>query len=255
MDIFEMGKEEKIRYTDRYSFLSMDAYDTDLFSGKYDVVCLSPLMDATLAVYKSKSTGKLIPYGLYNLPMTDRKNWNNYVNRNVMTARSHFDLSELEEFEREFEQIEYKPDMVVKNLQSIMDEVHKINSRTKFVILLLGEMPYRHNEKDRYMMEGKEITHRAINNAIRQHFKKNDDIYLLDINKYIYKQSDYFDNINHYSKLVYYHMAQEFIQYLSDQDGIEISVKPKSVAVWENIKRNVIYKYLFIKKKLYGKRN
>lgn len=44
-------KEEFEQISKKYNFLSKEAYNTTLFNGNYDVICLSPLMDATLGVY------------------------------------------------------------------------------------------------------------------------------------------------------------------------------------------------------------
>ena len=93
---------------------------------------------------------------------------------------------------------------------------------------------------------GKEVLHQQINVALKHGVGKMDQVKLLDVNQFIHHTSDYFDNINHYSKLVYYHIAQEFLRILSESGATPIHVKPGYTAWFQHIKRE-IYKKLFMK--------
>lgn len=84
-----------------------------------------------------------------------------------------------------------------------------------------------------------------INSALRDVFRGKDYVYLLDVNRYIKSQADYFDNINHYSKLVYYKMAKEFIEFVNSLGG-EIAQKNYLQVIWGHLKRTV-YKTFFLR--------
>lgn len=227
-----------------YSFLSPSAGKTALFADAFDVVCLSPLMDATLAVYKSRKTQELFAYGLCQMPISKKKYWSAYMQKQVMTARSKFTEEELAEFADEFEQIHFSPEDIDQNFQKIISEVRKINPNTLFVILTLPELPYEGHASDEF--KGKDILHRQINAVMRQGVGRMNQVRLLDVNRFIQHPSDYFDNINHYSKLVYYRMAQEFLKILSEAGITPIHVKPKYTAWFQHIKRE-LYKKLLMK--------
>lgn len=230
----------------RYSFLSTSAAETTLFTGEYDVVCLSPLMDATLAVYRSRQTGQRFAFGLYNTPVTREENWEKYIAGKVMTAsESHYTRDELAQFSAEFEEISFSPEDVNQNYERIVSTVHAIHPETDFVIFTLAELPYERTSTQSF--DGKELLHRQINQALRQGVGKMEHVQFLDVNQFVQKQSDYFDNINHYSKLVYYHLAQEFLRLIPDRDRREFSIKSKPAALYQHIKREV-YKWVLLQR-------
>lgn len=228
-----------------YSFLSKEGFSTSLFSEEYDAVCLSPLMDATLAVYDDGKNHQLA-YGLYSIPLCEKDNHRRYLDKRVMTARSDFCEEELLHFAEEFTQINYTAEMVIENLVIIIKRILSKNRSTKIIVLLLGELEYKSQDKEyRRAFENKHIIHKEINDQLRNTFANNESVYLLDVNNYIHCQEDYFDNINHYSKLVYYQMAQEFAGIFERQFNTKISTTPKSISTYQNIKQK-IYKKLFV---------
>ena len=231
---------------DQYPFLSPKAYDTTLFSGKYDVICLSPLMDATLAVY-TDGNGFRLPFGLHDKPLTSSCYWEEYIHKSVMTARCHFDLKSLENFSRQFKTSSFSAKEIAENYAYIIDAVLRKNAKTRFVLLLLSELPFHYANHSPYLfLSGKEQIHREINHTLRNTFQGKDYVYLLDVNQYIKSQADYFDNINHYSKLVYYKMAKEFIAYVNSLGGAKISSTNYLQVIWGHLKRT-IYKRFFLR--------
>lgn len=230
--------------TQKYPFLSREAFETTLYTIKYDIICLSPLMDATLAVYRNRLDGTLLPFGLYSRPITEEDNWADYISKSIMTARSNFTVESLKSFKEEYEEIEYTPVQIVDNIEKILHIVSTRAKETYFVILLLAELPFEGEES---FFSDKEKKHIAINNELRKRFDNNPRVYLLDVNKYIKKQSDYFDTINHYSKYVYYKMALELADYANSRVNMTVKTKSKFLAWYMNIRRT-IYKKLVLKK-------
>lgn len=229
-----------------YPFLSPSAFKTNLFHEKYDVVCLSLLMDATLAVYKNED-GVTIPYGLLSKPIVDKDYWEEYKTGNVMTAgSSFFTIDVLEKFAHEFELSLYTAEDVKNNIMSILREVWKLNSQTRIVIILLSELPFLKNTIAQKPLEGKEAVHKEINQLIKSEFAHESNIHLLDVNKYILSQSDYFDNVNHYSKMVYYKMAKELINYVNAVQTDGLSNPSVFKALSDHLKR-LVYKVFFVK--------
>lgn len=113
--------------------------------------------------------------------------------------------------------------------------------------LLLSELPYKYTKTSPYYaLSGKEIYHKEINEKIIELFKERDSIYLLNVNDIVRSQSDYFDNINHYSKLVYYKIAKEFIDYVNSIGGVNIKSKKIYHVLWEHFKR-AIYKTFILR--------
>ena len=108
-------------------------------------------------------------------------------------------------------------------------------------------MEYESNDPEYLSTFGnKHIIHKNINDQLRKSFEGSDSVYLLDVNNYIKSQSDYFDNINHYSKYVYYEMAQEFAEYVGKISNVHIATSSRTKMFFQNLKRS-LYKKLFIK--------
>lgn len=234
------------RLTHTYSFITPETFDTTLFSGIYDVVCLSPLMDATLAVYKEKESRQTIAFGIYNTPLTNCLYWDSYIKRQVMTAKVNIKLDDIRKFCANVENIEYSATQIAFNYCEIVKEIKKANANTKIVLILLPELKYENeNPSINYTFDGKEIIHRDINNALKEAFEGNPSVSFLDVNKYVKTQSDYFNHINHFSKMVYYNLAQDFVSCLQ-QFGVNAKIRSSLKAIVDDWIRR------FYKKHIYG---
>lgn len=240
-----LSDDDVLRLCTEFPFISLQAFDTKLFSGKYDIICLSPLMDATLAVFEHRESHMKFPFGLYNQKLSDSKYWDDYIDRKIMTARCHFDIGILKKFSDKFKVYTYSPKEIAQNYSSIFKEIRIKNSKTKFVLFLLHELAYKGALVDNIFV-GKEMVHKQINDALKEQFSEVDFVYLLDVNKYISDQTAYFDNINHYSKLVYYHLAQDVLKYMYDIGVKNLKTSSFFKALYDNIKRT-IYKIIVLK--------
>ncbi len=233
-----------------YNFISEEAFVTSLFTTSYDIVCISPLMDATLSTYRSTTNSITIPFGLYNCKITEPKNWIKYIENEVMTAHSHFCEKELSDFAKNFSNVDFSADSTCKNLEVILSKIRSLNPNVKLVVMLLPELAYHYApDEDVNAFSGKEIMHRQLNEAIRNKFNGREGVYLLDVNKYIKNQSDYFDSINHFSKVVYFKLADEFSKYVGSF-GYSVKTKSYLVAYLRNIARNLYKRYILHSGKL-----
>lgn len=246
LNSLRLKKEVRSEIASKYPFISAEAYNTKFFTQEYDYIFISPLMDVTLGVYKNIKHGYCIPYGLYTKPITDRTNWNDYLSKKVMTARSSFLESQLRLFSEEFELIELSANDIAENYKLIIEKRMERFPNTVICIILLPELKYEASEKSDYMFKGKEKWHIAVNEEFRRIFSNKKNIILMDVNKYITSQNSYYDSINHYTKIVYYKMAQEFINILEENEGINIAIAPKSNVIKEQVYRimqKVYHKY------------
>lgn len=238
-----MKKVDITKLVQKYDFFSEAAFRTKLFSGDYDIVCLSVLMDATLGVYKNRENDSLIPYGLYSKSLVDSMYWSEYIEKKVMTARSEISKEQLQLFSEEYEKIDYTAELFGDNLEWVINKILEKNKNTKIVLLLLSELPYTIEMKNNKALIGKEKIHVSFNKEMIRRFEDNKNVRFIYVNEMIQSQEDYFDNINHYSKLVYYRMAQEFTNILKEWniDNIQIASK------WKAIVDNIIRMYVKIK--------
>ena len=223
-----------------FPFASEEVYATKIFSGDYDVVCLSPLMDATVGVYRHNDSGRLFAFGLYTKSMCESKNWPEYIAKSVMTARCNFTQEMLADFSKSYTKITWTADDIAENYLKIIRKIKGAKPSTRICILLLPELPFEGHSclpSDKYKF------HKEINRALIDRLA-NEDVHYIDVNNHIKSQSDYFDSINHYSKIVYYNLAKDFIEIIGRK------VKTRSIfrVYFDHIKRTV-YKHLVLKVK------
>lgn len=241
-----MGQNEVMKLVQKYGFLSEAAFKTEIFSGMYDVICLSVLMDSTLGVYRNKVNDLLIPYGLYSKSLVEPAFWNEYAEKKVMTARSEISHEQLQLFSDEYEKIDYTAEVFGDNLEWVINKILEKNKNTKVILLLLSELPYTVQMKNNEALIGKEKIHVSFNEEMIRRFNSNDSVRFIHVNEMIRTQEDYFDNINHYSKLVYYKMAQEFTNILNEWNIDNIQMTSK----WKAVIDNIIRMYVKIKFRL-----
>ena len=96
-------------------------------------------------------------------------------------------------------------------------------------------------------MPNKENVHKKINRAIYDELYNVKNFTFIDVNNYIKSNSDYFDNINHYSKLVYYSIAKDLISIINSDANNKIKIKSHSGAVIDDVKRKLYKTYLKLK--------
>ncbi|MFQ8601460.1 MAG: HAD-IIIC family phosphatase [Anaerovoracaceae bacterium] len=240
LNSFSFTSNEIEKINKKYPFICKSAFQTELLKKNYDFICFSLLMDSTLGVYVNKAEGYKVAFGLYNRDITKKENWDDYYNKKIMTARSNFTYESFELFSKEFEKYEYTEKEIVENIRNIFSKVS-----SKVIIVTLPELKY--NGSNNFMPD-KEIIHKKINRAVYDGISDMKNITFLDVNKYIQNQNDYFDNINHYSKLVYYNVAKDLTQIINNGTDEKLEIKSHSKAVIDDIKRKLYKAYLNLKK-------
>ena len=77
-----------------------------------------------------------------------------------------------------------------------------------------SETEYLNNTQPAY--DDRHLFNKKLNSLIRDYQKQVDNLQLIDLNAYI-KSQDYFtNNINHFSKEIYYNISNDLIKILND---------------------------------------
>jgi len=212
LNSFMLSKEEK------ESFADLPFYDEAMFSGrmfeeKFDVIVFSTLTDQGLGVYRNKANGKEFAFGEAAWPMTDINNHQAYAEGKLFTAYCDFSKEFLEGFTRDYEYVgRLSVEQYMKNLSAIKE---RIAAGTKLVLILGSEMEFKKEKSPAYAK--RHIRHAEVNRAIREWAKEKSDVHLIDVNDYIQSQSDFYNNINHYMKHVYYKMAKRLLEIIKSE--------------------------------------
>jgi hypothetical protein len=203
-----------------------------------DAVIFSTLTDGNLGVYQHKQTGWQVALCERYYDLTDPKNWEDYVNKNIFTSGINFTREALADFAEKYEYISNDDgDLTIRNLE-VLHSAKKENA--KLILVLGSEKAFNGTLKPSY--ENRHVFHGVLNRKIEAWAKGKKNVYLIKVGNYIASQKDYLDTINHFQKHVYFRMAKDILLYLGDGQT-DVKVKGKMFLYWVTLKGR-IKKYL-----------
>ncbi|MDD6134941.1 MAG: HAD-IIIC family phosphatase [Selenomonadaceae bacterium] len=183
-------------------FMDPGDFKTNLFSEHYDIVFYSLLPDEHQGVYKNKNTGWKISYNSLNYSLTDPKKWEKYITGDY---ENNYPFTEdiLRNFSDKYQFIGGldKKD-VVQNLKAIRE---KLPQDTLLVLMLGSEIESEVNNEE---FANSAPRHIEINNAVKELFKNQDNVEIINMTDFITSQDCFNGCTNHFSKKVYFEIAQ-----------------------------------------------
>ncbi|MCI7289263.1 MAG: HAD-IIIC family phosphatase [Blautia sp.] len=247
VEALHLSTIEKQRVLREVPFADVGIYNDNIYKKNYKLAIISILQDANLGVYRRKETGEKIAFLEGYHPITEKKNWNAYINGQYNTASFHFTRECLETFSEKYEFVGINtPEQIVKNLEYIKEHLPE---DCVLAVMLGGELEYKKNTIPAY--KNRHLVHREINDAIRE---KADEIgiKLIDVNKYLVDQSCFYDHFNHYIKPIYYRLAGDIVSLIDEQTGISLQKTSKLKMLQVRMKESFAPIYYKIRK--YGRR-
>ncbi len=203
-----LSDEIKDRLIGMLPFGDKGMFRTSIFDKDIQWILLSTLSEGNMGIYREKDTGALFAFGEYTNDLTDTEKWSDLIDNRVFTANCDFSVDSLRSIRERFTFLgRLQPEQVIHNLDYIFNH---ISPEANLVLCLGSELPYDNNKQPAYM--DRHIYHSELNRCIRIWASGKNRVFLLDTNKYVTSQTDYTNNINHFSKEVYHKMAQDFLQ-------------------------------------------
>lgn len=204
-------------------FSSDNLFLTDIFSGKYDIVFLSLFTDGGHGLYQRKETGELVSFGEYYYDLTDEKNWNEYMSGKIFNANMVLKKNELVSFKKNYE---FKGRIEISQILQNLTYIRKyIKTETKLVLFLGSELIYYKNKQPAY--NDRHLFNKELNKAVYKWAADYNNVKIIDFNYYITGQKDYFNNINHFVKRIYYEVSKDVADILSDYSEQSINTRSK----------------------------
>lgn len=246
VEALRLSEQEKQRILNEVPFADAGIYNDNIYKGEYELVIISILQDANLGVYRRKETGEQIAFLEGYHPITERKNWDAYINGEYNTAGFKFTKKCLEEFAEKYEFVGINsPEQIVKNLKFIKEH---LPIKCELAVMLGGELYYEKNTFPAY--ENRHLVHKEINDVIRN-AADSIGLKLIDVNKYLVDQSSFYDHFNHYIKPVYYQLAGEIVALINEQTGItlrktsklkmiQVRLKELAAPIYYKIRRRIL---------------
>lgn len=200
-------------------FLEDSNFESSLFSQNYKIVFLSTLIEGNYGLYRHKATGSIVAFGHYDAPLTDPNNWDGYANGSIINFGYSITKEMLEEFQQRFEYIgrttaeKYK--LFINNLlQWLPQETH--------LCLILGsEIPYEKEALSAY--KDRHLWHKSFNDEISS--IQNDRLHFVRVTDHIKSQSDFTNNINHFTPSVYYKLSCDIKSIITEVCGSSVAVR------------------------------
>ncbi|WP_282126641.1 HAD-IIIC family phosphatase [Marinifilum flexuosum] len=197
-----LDKESKKELIASIPFLDQQVFDTKLFSNNYDILVYSLLIDYTMDLYQSKSTGIKIPYESYSDFVNEKKA--EFVARCKKHEFKNMNEAFYDFFSTEYDFIgQITEDQLIKNLEIIRKKVKK-----PIIFINGAEVDTPLTNQSEY---GKaRVRHERMNKVLEQFCSLHKNTYILDVREFI-TEADINHSIRHYKRSVYEHMANGLI--------------------------------------------
>lgn len=190
-------------------------FSDKIYEGNYDIVFLSMLTDGGLGLYQNTENGVVVAYGEYTKPLTDKNNWDGYINNYLPTGGATFTKEFLEDFTNKYVFLgRISVESVIENIKFIRSQ---LRNETLLVLLTGVEIPYLDNHLENYA--DRHIFNQELNAQLRKLVEQDKSIRMIEFGKYVTKQSDFFNNINHFVKPIYFHIARDMIEIIESVSG------------------------------------
>jgi hypothetical protein len=160
-------------------------------------------MDMSAGLYRLRDTDWVVPYGDFQLDITDEKNWDRVLERNETFTRDFL------AWFREHFAFEgcLSPQAFTENLDWLCRQI----PTSKQLILLNGaEIPLAHAYE-----HGRDAHHRRLNALIEQVVAAHAHVDLCDVRKFARSEQDVSNNIRHYRRGIYLDIAGELREIIS----------------------------------------
>ncbi len=202
-----LANEVKNRIIQDLPFGDKGMFQTAIFDHSVKWILFSLLTDPNLGLYRDNKSGAYVAFGEYTNDLTDTRIWSKLIQKDLFTANCSFTEESLGKIKQNYSYCgRIEPEQVLHNLKFIRDHI----SPSANLILCLGsELPFEGNTQVAY--QDRHIYHQKLNQLVREWAAATERVYLLDTNQYINSQEDYTNNINHFTKAVYYQMAHDFV--------------------------------------------
>lgn len=211
--------EQKKFLADKLPFYDDGIFETQLFSGDYQVVLYSVLMDYTQGLYRYKNDGDITAvFGTYTLPLTDANSWSYYP-----------ELEEpfLQWFAGNFEFLgPLSEERFEENLYWLRQNLPK---DTVLILLNGSEVELDHDYE-----AGRYLHHKKMNAIVKNFVRNSNNTHLVDVTKFVTSPNDVIEHIRHYQRQHYETIANQAGDIISKKFGIR---KPNTdMPVYDAIK-------------------
>ena len=200
----EYSEEQNQEIANDCMFVDPEMLNGTFFSVKYNLIVLSTLIESNYGIYKKRNSNIHVAFGQDAYPLTDRRNWPDYVSGAIYNGDNSFTEEWLAKFSAEYEFVgKTEPADYIERIRKILDY---LGEQTTLCLIIGVEMEYLKNANPAY--QNRHLYHARLNQLIRSLATECPQLKVIDINCFVKDQSDFLDNINHFTPKVYYEISQ-----------------------------------------------
>lgn len=223
-DAFNLSEDQKRQFQQEVPMWDDELIDSAMLHDKFDIIFLSGFLDQWEGVYERIDTGEKIALGVDKRDLTNldilKKTLNKLENKNneyyIQEQRQ-----KMLQFSAKYKFIGDLPAKeAAKNFKYI---ISKIPKETKVVIFLPSG--YQRGNTSKMKNEGK--VREDYNLMVKEALADYDNVSFLDFTKFTKNDSDFLETQDHFSKEVYYEVAQEMQKIISDSSKTEVNLISK----------------------------
>jgi FkbH-like protein len=211
--------EDQRAVIDRLPFLDSTAFQTGILTDpdRYEAVVYSVLQDYAQGLYRYKDGDLVVPYEQYSDPATDPDRWPYFLSRWEGVG---IDRPFLEWFADNFEFLgPLSPEQFQDNIRWLRAQVP---AQARLVLINGAEV-----EVDVPREYERHLRHQEMNAALDAVVAELPNTCILDVRPFVSERDDVVDNIRHYTRPAYLHMANG----LRDLLGDELSVESRPIMI------------------------
>ena len=205
--------EDQRAVIDRLPFLDSTAFQTAILTDpdRYEAVVYSVLQDYAQGLYRYKDGDLVVPYEQYSDPATDPDRWPYFLSRWEGVG---IDRPFLEWFADNFEFLgPLSPEQFQDNIRWLRGQVP---AQAQLVLINGAEV-----EVDVPREHDRHLRHREMNAALDAVVAELPNTCILDVRPFVSERDDVVDNIRHYTRPAYLHMANGLRDLLGDELRVE----------------------------------
>ena len=188
--LYESTEDERKQIVEDCPFVDPQMLLGTFYTGNYDVIFLSSLIESVYPIYKKKDSSIKVVYR---------------------------EAKDKEREKRFFEQYEYVGLTTPEQYRDfLVDSLDRLPKTTTLCIILGSTL----------IINGSEPTalrHQVINEVVKDVAKHNTRLRYIEVDDFVKSSKDVTDNINHYQARVYYDIAQAMIGVIKEVTGVKVA--------------------------------
>ena len=204
--------EKEKNEIEQLPFYDGDVFKTQLFSIKNGLIFISIMPEGNYSIYQNIETKQKIVFGEHCYNLTDQKTINDFLNKKIWTADFDGGNDFFDYFKKNYRYLGRIP--INESCDNYKKIISSIDQSNEIYLLLPSE---KHVETKQFAYKDRELYHIELNESIKTALKDYQNVKFIELTNYAKDTSDYTNNVNHFTKKVYYSIAKDIIDIFKEK--------------------------------------